>query len=92
MGYKDAVSVADFRKEVSDVIGRAHYSEELTLIERRGRPMAFVGSDRLFSAISKHYEMAEKLGVDPIEYIEALSGQIANQHARKATIEQRETA
>ena len=45
------LSISEVRKEISEVVSRAHYSGEPTVIARNGRPVAVVVSVEDFEAM-----------------------------------------
>lgn len=82
--YKGAVSVADARKNLADIIGAAHYSDERIMIERRDKPFASVISPQGRQALDDSDDIAQALNLkDGYELMALLKDLIADEERKE---------
>jgi len=74
----------EMRKELGDVLSRAHYQNERIIIAKRDKPFAFVGSMKAEEQLENFDLLSDQMGLDPSELMDRLLKLTADEEKKAA--------
>jgi prevent-host-death family protein len=75
-------SVAEARKELGDVLSRAHYADERIVISKREKPFAFVGSIKSQERLENLDRLAKAMNMPNDELVAKLMEALADEEKK----------